>query len=312
MATRRSGEHNTTQRMILKPSAPAFDDQTRAALVVIQGERMGTRIELDPKRPMIIGRSTDADLSIAQRSVSREHCRIWFDGGRFKITDLESTNHTYINQKQIKDHELTDGDHIGVGQTVLKFIAHQSIEARYHEELYQLATHDVLTGLHNRRHFMDQLSHEIERARRSGRPFSLLFFDLDRFKPINDAHGHLAGDQVLKAVADVLKVRVRAGDALGRIGGEEFAMIAPETSAVQAARLAEDLRRSIGLREVIWQDQVFRVTISIGIAEWQRPMAGASDILRAADAQLYRAKSSGRNRVCFAGDGGDQVDANRA
>ncbi len=296
-----AGRDATTTQQMLLPMTPESGLHRVACLVVIQGERLGARVEIKD-RPVIMGRSPDADFQIPQRSVSRHHCRIWRSRDGYHLKDLDSTNHTYVNEQPVIEVALKDGDHITVGQTILKFISQTSPEAKYHEELHQLATNDTLTGLYNRRFFMEALEKEIQSPNRQDQNFCVMFLDLDLFKPINDRLGHLCGDQVLRSVSDILRARLRQGDIAARVGGEEFAVLVPDTALVPALGVAEDLRDSIAQARIAVGSEVLSVTISIGVSEWSARMTSPADILRSADQQLYRAKSSGRNRVCSEND----------
>ena len=182
------------------------------------------------------------------------------------------------------------GDRLGrLGDLVA--LAIMSSDAR--AQLATLAGTDDLTGLPNRRAFTERLATEIERSRRYGRPVSLVMIDIDRFKAINDAHGHPAGDRVLKGVAAQLFGTVREAEMVARIGGEEFAWILPETTSEAAARAADRVRRQIA--RVVF-DGVGSVTLSMGVCD-VRDAHTPSDMLRLADAALYRAKEAGRDRV---------------
>ena len=287
--------NNTTQRRSTRPPGERADGVGAACLVVIHGQDLGHRIALD-ERPVVIGRSPDVDMQIDHRSVSRRHCRVWRDGDTYRIRDLDSTNRTFVNEQSVVEAELSDGDHIGVGDSVLKFMAQGSIEARYHEELYQLATSDPLTGLYNRRQFQELMDKEILRATRHARPLTLAFVDIDHFKAINDRHGHVAGDSVIRGIAQILRQNARAEQLIARIGGEEFAIVYAEQSLTEAAAAAERLRALVEAQAFNVGTESLRVCVSIGIAQWRA--GGLSELMRAADAQLYRAKREGRNRVC--------------
>ncbi len=297
MTRRDTSRENSTTKQIPIGAPFVAPGEVSACLVVIRGERLGTRVELKDSG-LVIGRAPEADFQIPERSVSRAHCRIFRDRDGYHVKDLDSTNHTYLNDQRVIETILRDGDHVSVGQTIFKFISHTSIEARYHEELYQLATHDTLTKLNNRRQLLELLDKEIQRSLRNQRIFSLAFIDIDHFKPINDEIGHLAGDQVLKALADLLRERVRNGDVPARIGGEEFAILLPETDLERARMLAEEIRSAVALSAVQVAGRKINFTISIGISQWNPSMKAPADILAFADEQLYRAKSEGRNRVC--------------
>jgi diguanylate cyclase (GGDEF)-like protein len=295
----RDHDASTTQRRTMRPQR-SDAGHVPACLVVLQGQRLGQRIDLGDD-PLIIGRSPEAEFQIVERSVSREHCRIWREPAGYRIKDLDSTNKTFLNDQPIIEAELKDGDHIAIGSCVLKFMDRSSVEARYHEELYQLATADSLTDLYNRRQFLELIDKELARAVNHKRPLALLIVDLDHFKMINDQFGHLTGDIVLKKVALVLRGHAREEFIIARIGGEEFAVVLPEHDIHQAVLFADSLREAIAGIELSLADGPQRVTVSIGAATWLSGMTITGDLMRAADEQLYRAKQSGRNRVCSTG-----------
>ena len=167
-------------------------------------------------------------------------------------------------------------------------------------ELHDLATTDPLTGLPNRRQLMAQLETEVRRADRNARPLSLALLDVDRFKSVNDAHGNPAGDMVLQAIADELRRVTRGGDVLGRFGGEEFAVLMPETSLAKARLAGERLRAAVAERNVDFPDgSAGRVTISVGVA-LLAGHEGCDHLISRADAALYEAKAEGRNLVRLA------------
>ena len=166
--------------------------------------------------------------------------------------------------------------------------------------LYRMATIDPLTGALMRGAFIATAEAEIARALRHGRPLCALLLDVDHFKKVNDTHGHAAGDQVLAAVARCAAASLRPGDALGRIGGEEFAVVAPDTDPTQARALAERLRAAVEQLAIATGPTTLRVTVSGGIAALGPGRTELRQLLAAADAQLYEAKRSGRNRVLVA------------
>jgi diguanylate cyclase (GGDEF)-like protein len=183
---------------------------------------------------------------------------------------------------------------------VLKFMERSSVEARYHDESYQLATMDPLTGRYNRRHFLELLERELARTASHQRSLALLIIDLDHFKSVNDLFGHPAGDGVLKLVGASLQANARGEVIVARIGGEEFAAVLPEQDSGEAAAFAERLRGAIEALDLDASVGPRRITVSIGVASWRRGMVGVADLMRATDAELYRAKQEGRNRVCVA------------
>jgi diguanylate cyclase (GGDEF)-like protein len=232
---------------------------------------------------------------------SRLHAAFSTVDGRVFVRDLGSRNGTWVNDRRIGDEPvaLADGDRIALGPTLLKFID-TDVENRFHEVLYRLKVEDALTGLANRRAFGDFLEREFGRSRRRGRPLSVAMFDLDRFKQLNDLHGHPAGDLVLREAARAAAALVRSDECLARWGGEEFALVLPDAPLEEALGAAERVRRAIGERTVRCGDGLLKVTASAGVASLAPGMAGPTEIVAAADAALYRAKALGRDRTCGA------------
>jgi len=169
-------------------------------------------------------------------------------------------------------------------------------------QLLELATTDSLTGLHNRRHFMDSAHQEFDRARRYQMPLSLLLLDADHFKAINDRYGHPVGDQALQALAAIGRRLLREVDLFARIGGEEFAILLPQTDPVAAWNVAERLRQAIIDQPTITGEGPLRLTVSLGVASLGPATVDLDDLLRRADVALYQAKQNGRNRVASAPD----------
>lgn len=164
-------------------------------------------------------------------------------------------------------------------------------------ELARMALTDELTGSHNRRSFMQTFAYEIERAKRYHKPLSLMLIDLDHFKRINDEHGHHVGDLVLQRFADVARRTLRESDVFGRIGGEEFAVLMPETDLRSAKRVADRLRRNASKATVEIDNAAINYTISIGLVASNHGKHKLDDLMRNADAALYAAKASGRDQV---------------
>lgn len=168
------------------------------------------------------------------------------------------------------------------------------------QKLEVLAHIDSLTGINNRRHFMERLGAELDRTRRYSRPLSLLILDLDHFKSVNDSRGHAAGDAALQAICAVFaNCGLRNSDFPGRLGGEEFALVLPETTVDCAREVAERLRKKIAATVIHFEDQHFSITASIGVGQYHDPETLAT-LLKRADLAMYHAKTSGRNRVCLA------------
>jgi diguanylate cyclase (GGDEF)-like protein len=164
------------------------------------------------------------------------------------------------------------------------------------EQMKFQANRDPLTGLYNQRYFWEVLRDEVNRGQRYQIPLSLLFLDLDHFKEVNDTYGHAVGDEVLQAVSRLIETSIRQSDQLFRYGGEEFAIICPQSSQAQAYHLAERLRSRLAEEPLKLSDRSLPVTMSIGVASLMGAMT-ATEILQRAGAALYRAKQEGRNRV---------------
>jgi diguanylate cyclase (GGDEF)-like protein len=291
----------TTQLTRLS-DGPRHSGPRSACVVVIHGEGLGKRADIE-ETPVVVGRSQEADLHIPHKSVSRQHCEIWRQDDSYRIRDLDATNRTRVNEQPITETALSDGDHVTLGESILKFISHSSVEARYHEEVYQLATHDALTELYNRRHFIELVDKEIARAHRHDRPLVMCIIDVDLFKPVNDSFGHVAGDGVLRQLAAVVRGFVRGEDIAARIGGEEFAVLLPESDLPSARVFAERLREAVAASEFELGGEPRQITISVGVAGLDPSHAERGALMQAADAALYRAKEAGRNRVWVQGDG---------
>lgn len=306
----RKRDPQTTQR--LRVPADAVPPASGGLLVVIKGERLGARVELGDA-PLVIGRGSDADFRIDHRSVSRQHCRLLRDGAGWRVEDLGSTNRTLLNGRPVESAALADGDRLSIGETVLKFVHAGSVEAGYHQQLYELATTDSLTGLYNRRKFREVLEAAVSAALDQATPVAVVFIDLDHFKRINDAYGHGVGDEVLRQFGQRLREQLKPGEAGGRLGGEEFAVCLPAADARSAAARAEALRAALAAAPFAGAGRVLSITASFGVASWHEGLQTVADLMRAADAALLRAKRGGRDRVCVAaalaaGDDGHDTD----
>lgn len=279
----------------------AMLQQKRAPrLLIVSGVMVGQQIELLDE-PVMIGRASDCTLALPFANVSRNHCRVFRENESVIIEDLGSTNKTFVNGAPISDPvKLKDGDRITVGKSVLKFFAGASDEANYHHELINLATFDGLTGLFNRRYFMLLLEEELGRVERDQSAVSLIILDIDFFKSVNDEMGHLAGDQALKLVSQVLRESARPNMFVGRLGGEEFGIFIRYADQHEAFRHAEDYRASIQAQEFIFDGTARVITASFGVASWALQFTEPGQLIKAADEALYRAKREGRNRVCAA------------
>jgi two-component system, cell cycle response regulator len=282
----------------LRPSKmPVLNE---ACLVVLYGESIGRRIPLRDGA-IVIGRAAEADLQFEEEAISRKHCRIEpvsvNNVEQWTVTDLQSTNGTFVNDRAITTATLQHGDRVQVGRTICKFLATGHVEAAYYEEIHRLVTSDGLTGLSNRRAFGEALAREFSRSARYRRPLSLLLLDIDFFKNINDTHGHLAGDMALRTLGQLLRGNLRREDIVGRIGGEEFAVILPEIDLDGARVVAEKIRNLVAENTFKYDEITMQFTVSIGVVIQRREDTDPDELLRRADELLYTAKRSGRNKV---------------
>jgi diguanylate cyclase (GGDEF)-like protein len=268
-------------------------------LVVIyapSSKQLGKRFSLVDGE-VSIGRGVDNTVILNSDSISRRHAGIEIRAGGYFLIDRHSTNGTYVNDELVQESQLRRGDQIKIGDTILKFLSGADLESQYHETIYRMTIMDGLTDIHNKRYLVEQLDRELSRATRHGRPLSMVICDIDHFKLVNDEFGHLAGDYVLKEVAQLAKSRIRPDDVIARYGGEEIAIILPETDLDGGVRIADQLRQMIDDETFVFEDEYIDVTVSCGVAQLQ-PGWRAYEFVRAADMQLYEAKRAGRNCVC--------------
>jgi diguanylate cyclase (GGDEF)-like protein len=277
--------------------APPSRDQ--AYVIVLAGNAMGEMFKLSRKQT-IIGRGQTAHIRMMDEGVSREHCEIEADGDTMILHDLGSTNGTYCRGTRVDRHILEDGDKILVGSnTVLKFTYHDSLDEVFQRQMYESALRDDLTKAFNKKYFTDRLESEFAFAAQAKAPLSLVVFDLDHFKLVNDTYGHPVGDQVLAEVAGVVANTVRAEDVFARVGGEEFAVICQGTDMLQAQAVAERMRQAVAAHRFAVDGQPLPLAISAGVAAIpEASLNDAQALIAAADQALYEAKRTGRNRVC--------------
>ncbi len=298
--TRRDAQRDNTFSTPPPREEPA---EKRPYLVVLSGPQFGELFDLTLGREMVIGRRADADVLVYDDGVSRRHASIAVGESDARLVDLGSANGTFLDGVRVTDVHLQDGARFQLGaHTTIKFVYSDDVESEYQRKLAQCALHEPLTGLYNRRHFMERLRSELAASQRHGRPLSLLLVDADHFKLVNDEYGHLAGDEALKMIAYVLQGAIRKEDVLARFGGEEFVVLSRETGLTGGRALAERIRKAVERSRCSFQGEELAVTVSIGVTvsaglSQLEPGRTEQQLLAAADRALYRAKQNGRNSV---------------
>ncbi len=269
----------------------------RAYLIVLAGNEVGKMFKLDDGET-VIGRSHRADIRIDDDSISRLHVKLMLDGTSVQIEDLNSSNGTLVNGNRVTTEPLRDGDKIRLGETtILKFTFHDRLDENFQQKMYNAALRDPLTKAFNKKYFIDQLRTEFSYARRHDTPLSLVIFDLDHFKRINDTYGHVAGDHVLIDIADQVHGILRAEDVFARYGGEEFVIILRGIPLNDAGVLAERIRALVEQHAFMSGEQRLPVSVSVGVAAYDAKLEDPLALVEAADSALYAAKEAGRNRV---------------
>ena len=270
-------------------------------VVVYAGAHLGRVFPLVPG-PNIIGRSPQVDIALLDEEVSRTHATITLEqgpeGDKVQLEDNASTNGTFLNGRPVrKVMDLAPGDRIAMGSHVLKLVAMDAMERAFHAVLLDQSTKDTLTGLGNRRTALEELQRRFDLSRRHHRPLSLIMCDLDFFKKVNDTLGHLAGDHVLREFGERVMHSLRTTDVAGRIGGEEFLLVLPETDLEGAVLLADRLRAATAEVPFDLPSGPLKVTCSLGVAERREEDRDGGALMGRADGALYLAKRSGRDKV---------------
>jgi diguanylate cyclase (GGDEF)-like protein len=303
-------EESVTPREGLQRNRPRF--------VVVAGEGVGQTYPIVDGA--VVGRAAEAAIRIPSDDVSRGHARLAVEGARVQLEDLGSMNGTLVNgEPAVGKVELHEGDKVQVGTTILRFSLFDDLDEEFQARMLDSALRDPLTRVFNRKYLDDRIDSEFAFSLRHDTPLSLLLVDLDHFKSVNDSWGHLAGDAVLRQLAEHVMRVIRVEDVLARYGGEEFAILSRGIDAEGARQFAERLRASVERASFVHDrrgtapppppgapaapaidlsTQRIPLTVSIGVATMPDPEIGQPLLLiQRADDALYRAKTEGRNRV---------------
>jgi len=273
-----------------------------ACIVQFSGQEIGRPYFL-PQGDTIIGREPRSGVRLSEPRVSRFHALIKVSRKQISLEDLGSANGTFLNGKRIKSvRDLRDGDTIAIGPARFKYFEPGNVDQLFYDELYKKATIDEKTGVFNDKFLLGALNSEVDVSLSFGRDMSIVIYDLDHFKKVNDRFGHAFGDHVLSITAQIVSRSIRHNDMLCRYGGEEFVVILPETDVATAHKLAERFTQAVasfkftfkGPKETIEYFQ----TLSAGVAQLNTDCLTSEKLMQHADAKLYKAKKEGRNRVC--------------
>ncbi len=271
--------------------------------MVLTGPQAGQLVGLE-QALVVLGRAADADLVVQEPSVSAYHARIArVSDVRCCVEDLGSTNGTFVDGRRISLSPLEVGDRLQLGPDfALRFAITDDAEESLHRRLYDSATRDPLTHVFNRWYLDNRLVTEVTCALRTQTHAAVLMADVDGLKQINDRFGHAAGDDALRMAAARVLGAIREGDCVARYGGDEFVILATGADGAEAAQLAERVRRAVEGLHLSVRGESVPITLSIGAAslsELGSTEEAIAALLELADTRMYRAKASGRNRVCF-------------
>ncbi len=279
-------------------------EQTPAAFVVQIGPQgyVGKFFSLT-KNEYIIGRNPESSIFIDDKSISRSHAHVMIIGGEVTIQDLGSSNKTSINNMALipmSPHRLKNNDQVKCGNVILKYYTPGSLEAALNKQLNEKSERDALTGAFNRGALLEKGPDAIKRAEFLKESLSVIVFDVDFFKKINDSHGHPGGDYVLKELGRIVSAKlIRPNDYFARYGGEEFVLILAGTPQKNAEEVAERVRNTIQYSEFVFDGNKINVTISLGVVT-RKDEAQWEPLFDKADRALYQSKQTGRNKVTVA------------
>ena len=271
-----------------------------AALLVVGGDLNGTLFDL-VDQVVGVGRNADNTIALEFNGVSRYHFKLHASGEGHILEDCGSKNGTYLNNKKIEGQTtLARADIIKIGSIALKYLPKGDPERLTYDKLNLEANTDKHTGCYNKGYFNNRIALEVNKSKVTGDPLSLIIFDLDHFKKLNDNYGHDAGDFVLKEMANLIRTGgIREQDVFARYGGEEFVILLPKTNLKQSFEIAERLRKLIENKEFIYDGKRLPVTASIGVADYRQGVNTGTDLFKRADEAVYKAKEGGRNQVQF-------------
>lgn len=285
-----------------RDAVPSEPRRLRPTLVCLEGWEIGREIALDGERH-ILGRGEEADTAFDSRLVSRRHaqisCATSYGMDSVVITDLCSSNGTYVNNVSVTSTALRDGDKVLVGDVLLKFVVQDEAEARFHHDVHQRIHYHGVTGLLAEEPFAAHLTQLIGRCTPET-VAALILVDLDRLQELNEAHGRAAGASVLSDLGEIVQEAAPGGASAGMCNGHQAALLCPDMTLEEGFAVAEDLRRTFESRVFQHKDARFHVTLSAGVAAWPIHGKTADELMLSAEKALHEAKNRGRNQTVAA------------
>ena len=277
-------------------------NRDRAVLVRMDSIQAGQVTSLEGPE-IRIGRNTINAVVVDDEGMSRSHVRVFYENGQYFAEDLGSSNGTYVSGRRIEKLALFDGAVIQLGPRVcFRFSVTDENQESILRQLYESSVRDGLTGAYNRHFLVERLASELGYAGRHNTHASVLMFDVDHFKKVNDTHGHPSGDAVLRNIAAITHRLLRLEDVFARYGGEEFIVLLRGVSLRGAERAGERLRHAIESNPTPVEGRIIPATVSVGCASLAcAERLDAAMIIAIADRRLYLAKRAGRNRVVAEG-----------
>ena len=270
-----------------------------ACLLGIGGELNGMIFDL-PEGTISLGRSVDNTYVLDFQGISRHHLELKvFE--QVQLNDLRSRNGSFLNNQRVETPtQLHPGDVIKLGIIALKYIPKGDPERLTYDKLHREANTDGLTKCHNKMYFNHACDLAVKKCKATGDPLSVIVFDIDHFKQLNDNHGHDAGDYVLREMSQAIRDHgARDNDIFARYGGEEFVILLPKTNLKQSYEIAQRIRKLVEETPFTYEATALPVTISIGVADYRPGVDTGIELFKRADQAVYLSKKGGRNQVSF-------------
>lgn len=300
MSDNTADKTNIISTETFKGKLKAADDAPPAVVVLVGPTGYVGKQWLITKSDMTIGRSVETELYISDASLSRSHARFEISGNDIYILDLDSTNKTFVNGAALDSmirKRLVNNDQIKTGNVIFKFLEKGNLESISNQQVFEKSSKDALTGAFSKGALLEKGPESVKRADVLTEPLSVITFDIDFFKKINDSYGHPGGDYVLKELGQLMQSKlVRSNDYFARFGGEEFVIILQSTSLKTAQEVAERIRQTVEAHNFNFEGKKIKVTISIGVST-RNSTDNWDKLYKRADRALYQSKLSGRNKV---------------